>query len=128
MTQDDLLNRYQESSKRNLITGRDLKTGHHLDWALFLGQLALEKLLKGLVLRRTKSVPPNIHDLVKLAELADLAPDLEKKEWLIEITRYHIQARYDDIKYELYKTATEEYTTIWFSRIEELYLWIKNHY
>lgn len=128
VTQEDLLKRYLESSKRNLDTARDLRTNSHFDWALFLGQLALEKLLKALVLKKTESLPPNIHDLTKLVELAGLEIDEMKKDWLVEITRYHIQARYDDIKYELYKTATVHYADLWFGRIEELFLWINTHF
>src|SRR3989344_4872205 len=124
MTELELINRYKQSSLRNLATARDLiKTGH-FDWALFLGQLSIEKLLKALILKESNQIPPHIHDLVKLTELAGLKLDQDKKDWLIEITRYHIQARYDDIKYELYKTATAVYAKIWFSRIEELILWI----
>lgn len=128
MTQDELITRYRDSSQRNLETARDLIKSEHFDWALFLGQLSLEKLLKALILQKTQQIPPNIHDLLKLTQLATLQLDPDKKEWLVEIARYHIQARYDDIKYELYKTATPEYTQMWFKRIEELYLWINSHF
>lgn len=128
MTELELINRYKQSSLRNLKTARDLIKTHHFDWALFLGQLSLEKLLKALILQKSNQIPPHIHDLVKLTELAGLELDSNEKDWLIEITRYHIQARYDDIKYELYKRATSEYAKLWFLRIEEMILWVNKHF
>ncbi len=53
MTELELINRYKQSSLRNLETARDLIKAKHFDWALFLGQLSLEKLLKALTLNMT---------------------------------------------------------------------------
>lgn len=121
MTEEVLIQRYTESAERNFKTAKDLFQNGHYDWALFLGQLTLEKLLKGLIIKKTNTIPPFIHDLVKLASIGQISCSDEHKEWLVEITRYHIQARCDDIKYELYKKATKEYTSIWFNRISILY-------
>ena len=110
MSQSEVITRWLDGAKRNLETARDLvKTGHY-DWALFVGQLAIEKLLKSLVIAKTNESPPLVHDLVKLADIADIELSDQQRNDLVTITRFHIQARYDDVKYELYKTATKEYT------------------
>lgn len=128
MTQQEAVKRWQESAQRNLTIAEDMVRLGHYDWALFLGQLALEKLLKGLVEQRTDEAPPYIHDLVKLASIANLPLDESKKRELVEITRFHIQARYEDIKYQLSKEATKPYSTTWFAKIKALFIWIQKHY
>lgn len=128
MTEEDIIRRFREGADRNLQTAKDLYTSGHYDWALFLGQLSLEKLLKSLVIRKTNKLPPFIHDLVKLASLTSISLSKEQEEQLIEITRYHVQARYDDIKYELYKKATKEYADIWFAHITSIYTFLCNQY
>ncbi len=128
MTEEEIIQKFKDSADRNFITAKDLYKNGHYDWALFLGQLTIEKLLKGLIIKKTNELPPFIHDLSKLSMLASTPLSSEQTEWLIEITLYHIQARYDDIKYNLYKKATKEYTKLWFLRIKELYILLCNLY
>ncbi len=44
----------------------------HLRHGLFFAHLAVEKILKAHVTRQTREVPPRIHNLVRLAEMAGL--------------------------------------------------------
>ncbi len=125
MTQKEAVKRWQESAKRNLKLSHDLFEGKHFDWALFAGQLALEKLLKGLVTKKIDDAPPFTHDLIKLAKVAGINLTAQQNADLREITKFHIAARYADIKRDLYKKATRAYTTKWSAIIEELYLWLK---
>jgi len=70
MTQEDAVQHWFNGAQRNLGIAKDLVKLKHYDWALFLGQLALEKLLKGLIAQKTGKLPPFIHDLPKLTETA----------------------------------------------------------
>jgi HEPN domain-containing protein len=129
MTEEEAVVKWKQSAERNFLTAKDLFAQKHYDWALFIGQLTLEKLLKGLVVKQTHEPPPHIHDLTVLARLAGVGErSINQNDELVEITRFHIQARYDDIKYELYKTATDEYAKKWFGMIEEYYLWLNQRY
>lgn len=128
MTQKEAARRWKESAQRSFSACQDMvKTGHY-DWALFLGQLAIEKMLKGLVIETTDETPPYIHDLKKLSLLVNIAFTDEQLQDLAVITRFHVQARYDDIKYDLYKEATKEFTDTWMKKISDLFLWISKHY
>ena len=49
MKEQDIIKRWQKSAEENLKTASDLYNLKHYDWTLFIGQLSLEKLLKGLV-------------------------------------------------------------------------------
>jgi HEPN domain-containing protein len=49
-----------------------LEKGHYRH-SLFFAHLALEKMLKALVVLKINDVPPKIHNLIRLSELAGLA-------------------------------------------------------
>lgn len=128
MSKKELISRWRKSANKNFKTAQDLIKLKHYDWALFIGQLSLEKFLKGLVVKNSNKLPPLIHNLNKLAELAEIKLTKEQENDFVEISKFHIQARYDDIKYELYKTATEKYTKKWFNKIQKYYQWLKKLY
>lgn len=128
MTQDEVLRSWKESAEKNLAIGKEMIASGHFDWALFFGQLALEKLLKGLVTKKTNEAPPFIHDLGKLAAVAQIPLTTEQTNDFAEITTFHIAARYDDIKKELYLKATADYAKLYFSKIEEYALWLIKRY
>ena len=50
-------------------------------WSLFIAQLTLEKVLKARVIEKTGKEAPKIHDLVRLAQIADwqLTKEQEKE-------------------------------------------------
>ena len=62
--------------------------------ALFLAHLALEKMLKALVCRQTKSTPPRIHNLTRLVELSGLQPSEQHSKVLAEMNRFSVEGRY----------------------------------
>lgn len=56
---------------------------------LFFAHLAIEKLLKAHVCRRTEDLAPRIHNLVRLAEQAGLRPSAEQLDVLAEMNQFH---------------------------------------
>lgn len=58
MTQDEAVKQWREGAERNLDAARDMVKASHRDWALFIGQLSLEKLLKGLIVKKKNETPP----------------------------------------------------------------------
>ena len=63
---------------------------------LFFAHLALEKLLKAHVCRRTGDVAPRLHNLVRLAEIAGLALDGARTDTLAEMNAFSLAGRYPD--------------------------------
>ncbi len=63
---------------------------------LFFAHLALEKVLKGLVCRHTGDLPPRIHNLVRLSELASLKPDSQQTDLLAEMNQFNLEGRYPE--------------------------------
>lgn len=95
-------------------------------WALFIGHLVIEKLLKACFVKNIDTQhPPPIHNLLRLAEQANLQLSEEQKDILVTITTFNIRARYDDYQLAFYRTCTREYTEKWISEIKGLRKWIK---
>jgi len=103
----------------NLFKSRDYS------WALFVGHLVVEKLLKACYVSAKGQHPPLIHNLLKLAEKAELNVPAEKQEILDVITTFNISSRYDDYRQQFYKRCTKLFTAKWIAEIKSIRKWIK---
>ena len=97
-------------------------------YSLFFGQLALEKLLKAIYIKKIDSSPPYIHNLNSLAKKSKIKIHETYNKELEEITQFNINARYDDYKDAFYKKATKEYATKWIKIINKIKLCLKKKY
>ena len=64
---------------------------------LFFAHLAVEKALKAHVTRVTAAVPPRTHNLLRLAELADITLSAQRRAFLARLQRYCLEGRYPDL-------------------------------
>jgi HEPN domain-containing protein len=87
-------------------------------WSLFIGHLMIEKLLKAYYVKVKSDYPPFIHNLLRLAEKAELSLSDELKKQLVTITAFNINARYDDYKMSFKKQCTTEFTTEWIDSLK----------
>ena len=94
----------------------------------FFCHLALEKLLKGLVVRKTEKVAPYIHDLAQLSNLAELNLEEKQIKKLRIITTFNIAGRYSQEKYAFYKKCTKNYSGKYLKIVEKLFLWLEEKY
>lgn len=110
---------------------QDFKTMIHLfnskdfHWALFMGHLVIERLLKATVVKLTKTHAPFTHDLRRLAKLSQIDFNDEQRRWLDTITTFSLNARYDDYKQDFYKKCTFNYAVQWLENIKTFREWIK---
>lgn len=93
--------------------------------ALFFGHLALEKLLKAIIVVGTKEHAPRIHNLVKLSNVAELSIGKEDKELLRRFSDFHIAGRYDEEKRAFRKKCTKRFTEENILLMKKMYLWLK---
>jgi HEPN domain-containing protein len=93
----------------------------HPRHALFFAHLALEKILKAHVTRATSDVPPRIHDLIRLAELARLALTSEQREFLSRFQQYCLAGRYPDQQRSIVREIAPE-----LDRAREMLIWLRN--
>ncbi len=119
---------WKKSAERNWKSAQGLLKLKHYDACLFFCHLTLEKLLKGLAVKRTSEPAPYIHDLENLALIAKLPVNEEQIKNLKIITGFNIGGRYDNAKFAFYKQCTKIYTEKYFNISKELYLWLKKQY
>ncbi|MBO5348333.1 MAG: HEPN domain-containing protein [Clostridia bacterium] len=124
----DLMNFWIESSDEDYNVMNVLFKSKKNSYCLFFGHLAIEKLLKALYAKKNKGAPyaPKSHDLLYLAEKIELDLTEEQEDLLDTITRFNMNARYDDYKKEFQAKCTDEYTVLQKSNIEEVRKWLKN--
>ncbi len=65
-----------------------------------------------------------IHDLVRLAEKANLELAEDQKDILDTLSTFNLRARYDDYKMEFHRKCTKAFTKKWVIAIEEFREWI----
>jgi len=115
-----------DSSDKDFRTMRNLMDSGDYNWAMFLGHLVIEKLLKAVYVKVHKKHAVHGHDLLRLTSNLDLVLDSVKEEWLDQITTFNINARYDSYKQEFYKLCTKEFAIEWATKIEKLQEWLRN--
>jgi HEPN domain-containing protein len=113
---------WRKSSDEDFAAAESLLEKGHLRHSLFFAHLAIEKMLKAHVTRQTEDIPPRMHNLVRLAEVAGLKLDAEWREFLREFGVYQLEGRYPDsgqIRLDLSIARGE------ISRAREMLEWLK---
>lgn len=114
-----------ESAAYDLETGKTLLRSKKYPYALFFGHLALEKVLKALVVRQTGGHAPFTHSLVVLAGKSALEIPEAMVDQLAEFMEFHTEARYPDAKMDFYQKCTKEFAQEKFKEIKEVYSWLR---
>lgn len=122
---DRIIAHWVDSSDSDFKTMTDLFVTRNNHWALFMGHLLIEKLLKALYVKNLNDYPPSIHDLRRLCEKVGVVLDSDRQILFDSISRFNINARYDDYKQSFYKLCTDSFTTEWIEKIIECRKWIK---
>jgi len=117
---------WQESADKDFKTMQNLFKTKDYSWALFIGHLVIEKLLKAIFVKEKQKHALFTHDLLRLASKTDLVLTEETKEWLDDISTFNLNARYDNYKNDFQQLCTKEYTEIWIERIEKIRRWLIN--
>lgn len=125
INKDKLIQHWMDGSDDDFETMIAMFDSRKYNWSLFVGHLMMEKLLKAYFVKVKSDYPPYIHNLVRLAEKADLQISDERKMQLLTITAFNINARYDDYKTSFKKQCTPEFTSQWIITLKELRSWIK---
>jgi len=127
MNSEDLIKFWIESSDRDYESMVKNYEAKQYTWALFIGHLTLEKLLKGIYVKTHKDnpYPPKIHNLNILAEKCGLKTNEKYARILFTCNSFNISARYEDYKNEFYKKCTEKYTKEQINNIMEVREWLK---
>jgi HEPN domain-containing protein len=87
---------WRTSSDEDFAAAQSLLEKGHLRHSLFFAHLAIEKMPKAHVTRQTKDVPPRIHNLIRLSEIAGLSLGPEQASFLRRFDMYQLEGRYPE--------------------------------
>ena len=76
---------------------QDLVKRREVQHGPFFAHLALEKMLKAYVCHHTNDLAPRLHNLIRLAELANLTPTQTQLDTLADINTFNLEGRYPDM-------------------------------
>ncbi len=88
---------WRDGAVEDWEVAQDLLKHRRTRHGLFFVHLALEKLLKAHVCRRTNDLAPRFHNLIRLAELAKLTPTQTQLDILADINTFNLEGRYPDM-------------------------------
>jgi len=125
MIETRLIQYWIDSSDENFKSMINIfNTGEYM-WALFVGHLVIEKLLKAYYLKMTGKEIPRTHDLYKLAMKSGLVMTEDHKDALQYITLFNIEVRYENYRQDFFKKCTKEFSEKNIQIIKELRAWLK---
>ena len=122
---DKTISYWLESAKYDLGVAHAMLKTKKYPYALFMGHLALEKILKALVVKKTRTHAPFSHSLPYLLERSGIKMPEPMQVRLSEFMEFHIEARYPDASRVFYKKCTKGYTEARLKEIKEAFKWIK---
>jgi HEPN domain-containing protein len=123
---ENAIDTWMKSSDNNYDEMQDFKKIGRNNWALFIGHLCIEKLFKAYYVKIHHKHALHLHNLTRLAELANLELTKEQKADFAMLTTFNISARYDDYKQRFYNKCTNEFTSHWIEKIKNYRKWIKD--
>jgi len=125
MTREEKVEYWVTSAAHDWTVAGHLFEKQDFSYALFLGHLALEKLLKAVFVNRRDDAPPFTHRLPYLAEKAGIALSADQLELLEAVTDFNLEARYPDEKFTFRQKCTKEFSAGYLAKIEELMAWLR---
>lgn len=121
---DKIADHWFRSSESDFTTMIQLYEAGSYSWSLFIGHITVEKLLKGLYVKKHHKHAPFTHNLYRLAELCEIELTEFQADQLVAITAFNLNTRYDDYKNEFYKKCTPAFTFDWVAKIKDLRQWL----
>ena len=113
---------WKVSAEEDFAAAESLLEKEHFRHCLFFAHLAVEKMLKAHVTQQTNDVPPRIHNLIRLNEIAGLKIDAEQEQFLRKFNVYQLEGRYPDSEQVSFNLgfAREK-----MSKVREMLKWLK---
>ncbi len=127
MEKQDIIKYWIKTSEDDLSSMISNFSAGNYDWALFIGHLSLEKILKALwVKNNTGDIAPKTHNLKKIADEANYPISETESMLLLEINDFNLEARYPDYKFDFHTKCTKEFSERYIKKIKELHQCIVN--
>jgi len=115
---------WTEQARYDLDTARAMFGSGRYLYVLFCCQQAVEKALKAFIVRQTNDLPPRLHNLLRLAEIAGIKMEPDREEFLGELSGYYIQTRYPEEIKSLAQTPEREIAQEALDKTGEVIEWL----
>src|SRR5262244_3545202 len=106
----------------DLATAEQMLHAGRYIYVIFMSHMALEKALKALVTEETQQLPPRTHNLIDLAQRAQLVLSQEQRDFLGKIDNTSVVVRYPDDLSEMVSQYSEAVAQDYLERTKELIL------
>ena len=113
------------------LSDYDMKTADFMfetkryPYCLFMCHLAIEKILKAIMVGKTKEQAPYTHNLIDLGRKTGIDFSENDKDLLADLVEFNIEARYPEWKRNFYKKATKQYTENYLKETKIFQKWLK---
>jgi HEPN domain-containing protein len=119
------INYWHDGAIYDLNTAESLIIVEKYLYALFFGHLALEKLLKALVVKETREHAPYTHSLPLLASKLKLDIPQDILEKLADFMEFYLEARYPNMQKSFYDKCSKEFTESNFAEVKRVFKWLE---
>lgn len=116
---------WREGAEYDIDVAKAMYKTKKYPYALFMGHLALEKLLKAIVVKTTREHAPYTHSLSLLAEKLNIEIPQKIIKSLVQFMEFHFEARYPEAQKKFYKKCTKGFANKKMQEIREVYTWLK---
>ncbi len=113
-----------ERARYDLDTARAMLDAERFLYVIFCCQQAVEKALKALILKRSGKTPPRLHNLPRLAEVAELEISTDRAEFLLWLTIAYVRSRYPTLPAGAHESPDRVVAARVLSRTEETCEWL----
>jgi len=118
--------RWAEQARYDLETAQAMMESGRYLYVLFCCQQAVEKKLKALIAARTRELPPRLHHLMRLAEVAEIKVEENQADFLRELSAYYIQTRYPEEIADRSREVKEGMAREILIKTEEVIIWLSS--
>jgi len=124
---EDLIKYWKELSDYDIKTAEFMLESKRYPYCLFMCHLSIEKILKALIVKKTKDHAPYSHNLINLGKITDIDFSEEDKALIADLTEFNLEARYPEWQKEFYSQCSKKYTEDYFIKTKKLQKWLKKY-
>ena len=85
---------WKSGAEEDSVVAAELIGNKRYRHGLFFAHLALEKILKAHICKKTQKLAPRIHNLVRLSEMASIDPSEDTLNHLADMNEFNLEGRY----------------------------------
>lgn len=115
-----------ERAQYDIDTARAMLASERYVYVLFCCQQAVEKMLKAVIAKNTGEMPPRIHNLIRLSEVANVELSDERALFFEELSEFYVASRYPEDLRMMGSVMTRSLAERVASGTQEVFQWLSS--